>query len=155
MPGVINTPGDPTRIFCSCADTYHYLLIPYPLPYLILLLLCPLPNLSCLVPYPFPYLTVLFLSLTLFLILLSSPLFPTLSFTYLFFSCPCPSPLPQSSLNHFPIYSFFCSSLSLTVTHTITFLLQVHQIYVTHFCMLRVSGSNTGGVVHFSFQFCY
>ena len=96
----------------------HSFCIFYPLPYLILLLLCPLQNLSCLVPYPFPYLTVLFLSPTLSLILLSSPLFPTLSFNYLFFSCPFLFPLPQSSLNHFPIYSFFCSSLSLTVTHT-------------------------------------
>ena len=109
-------------------STFSFILysLPSPLPYPSLL--CPLQNLSCLVPYPFPYLTVLFLSPTLSLIHLFSPLFPTLSLTFLFFSCSFLSPLPQSPL---PILSFAVpypllspiphSSHSLTLTLSLTY----------------------------------
>ena len=77
-------------------------LVPYPLPYLNLLSLFPFPLTSPIpilsFPVTYPLLTPLQSSHTL-------SLYPTLSITYSFFSCPLPSPLPYSSLSLFPTLS--------------------------------------------------
>ena len=124
--GVINTPGDPMRLFCLCADTFLYLLF-----HLVFLTLSLTLSFSYSVPYPFPCPTL-------------SSLSPIFSLTYSFFSCPLPSPLPLSSLtfsispNFSHTYFFFSSHLSLTLLHS--YQASIQKIFWLKLCLLNEVG---------------